>query len=168
MKKKHILFLLFSVLINTLYSQIVINEYSAANYESHLDNYGEYEDWIELYNTTSTDIDLNGWFLSDKTSNTNKWQFMSSYIISANSVGIIYCSGNDEVLGGFAHTNFKITQTTGNEVFILSDPSSIIIDSITVIPNLKSHSRGRDVNGGSSWSVFTSPTPNMNNTWSNA
>ena len=63
MKKKHILFLLFSVLINTLYSQIVINEYSAANYESHLDNYGEYEDWIELYNTTSTDIDLNGWFV---------------------------------------------------------------------------------------------------------
>ena len=27
--------------------QVLINEYSAANYDSFQDNYGEYEDWIE-------------------------------------------------------------------------------------------------------------------------
>jgi len=163
MKKKYLFLLIFSAVINHLCAQVVINEFSAANYESHMDNYGEYEDWIELYNTTNSDIDLNGWFLSDKISNPTKWQFSSSFIISANSVAIIYCSGNDEVLGGFAHTSFKITQTTGNEVFMLSDASSNIIDSVAVVPNLKSHSRGRDINGGGAWSVFTTPTPNTNN-----
>ena len=109
--KKHILLVLCLLFIKCLIGQVVINEYSASNYESHTDNYGEYEDWVELYNTTNSDIDLNGWFLSDKVSNTTKWVFPSSFIINANSVSIVYCSGNDELMGGVAHTNFKITQT---------------------------------------------------------
>ena len=154
-------FLLTAFLVN---SQVVINEYSASNFDSHLDNYGEYEDWVELYNTTNSDIDLNGWSLTDKPANLPKWSFTGSFIVSANSVAIIYCSGRDELVGGVAHTNFKITQTKAGEVFVLSDASGNIIDSARAIPAQKSHSRGRDVNGGSSWSVFTTATPNTSNT----
>ena len=154
-------FLLTAFLVN---SQVVINEYSASNFDSHLDNYGEYEDWVELYNTTNSDIDLNGWSLTDKPANLTKWSFTGSFIVSANSVAIIYCSGRDELVGGVAHTNFKITQTKAGEVFVLSDASGNIIDSARAIPAQKSHSRGRDVNGGSSWSVFTTATPNTSNT----
>ena len=154
-------FLLTAFLVN---SQVVINEYSASNFDSHLDNYGEYEDWVELYNTTNSDIDLNGWSLTDKPANLPKWSFTGSFIVSANSVAIIYCSGRDELVGGVAHTNFKITQTKAGEVFVLSDASGNIIDSARAIPAQKSHSRGRDVNGGSSWSVFTAATPNTSNT----
>ena len=154
-------FLLTAFLVN---SQVVINEYSASNFDSHLDNYGEYEDWVELYNTTNSDIDLNGWSLTDKPANLPKWSFTGSFIISANSVAIVYCSGRDELVGGVAHTNFKITQTKAGEVFVLSDASGNIIDSARAIPAQKSHSRGRDVNGGSSWSVFTTATPNTSNT----
>ena len=154
-------FLLSAFLVN---SQVVINEYSASNFDSHLDNYGEYEDWVELYNTTNSDIDLNGWSLTDKPANLAKWSFPGSFIVSANSVAIIYCSGRDELVGGVAHTNFKITQTKAGEVFVLSDASGNIIDSARAVPAQKSHSRGRDVNGGSSWSVFTNPTPNTSNT----
>ena len=154
-------FLLTAFLVN---SQVVINEYSASNFDSHLDNYGEYEDWVELYNTTNSDIDLNGWSLTDKPANLAKWSFTGSFIVSANSVAIIYCSGRDELVGGVAHTNFKITQTKAGEVFVLSDASGNIIDSARAIPAQKSHSRGRDINGGSSWSVFTAATPNTSNT----
>ena len=163
MLRKCLLFV-FVIFVNSLFAQIVINEFSASNFDSHQDNYGEYEDWVELYNTTNSDVDLNGWYLSDKTANPTKWQFLSSFIISANSVAIIYCSGLDEIVGGFAHTNFKITQTKFNEVFILSDATGSFIDSISVVPTQKSHSRGRDVNGSTGWSVFTSATPNANNT----
>ena len=154
------LFLLTAFLVN---SQVVINEYSASNFDSHLDNYGEYEDWVELYNTTNSDIDLNGWSLTDKPSNLSKWSFPGSFIVSANSVAIVYCSGLNELVGGVAHTNFKITQTKAGEVFVLSDASGNIVDSARAIPAQKSHSRGRDVNGGTTWSVFTSATPNTNN-----
>ena len=44
---------LFLVLFvcQSLVAQTLINEYSAANYSDYTDNYGDYEDWFELYNT---------------------------------------------------------------------------------------------------------------------
>ena len=155
------LFLCFA--LTSVNGQIVINEYSAANYNTFTDNYGEYEDWVEIYNPTTTAIDLNGWFLSDKPSNTTKWMVPSSFIVPAGGTEIIFCSGRDEIIGGIAHANFKITQTKGNEVFVLSDPFSVIQDSVRVLPNQKSHTRGRETNGSAVWSVFTLGSPNANN-----
>ena len=156
--------LLFSFFSFFTKSQIVINEYSAANYDTHTDNYGEYEDWVELYNTTGAAIDLAGWALSDKSTNPLKWIFPSSFIVPAGGVSIIYCSGRDEITVGNAHTNFKLTQTRGNEVLMLSDPGGVLQDSIRLIPNQNSHTRGRETNGAATWSVFTTGTPNANNT----
>ena len=127
--------------------QILINEYSAANYNTFADNYGEFEDWVELYNPTAAPIYINGWALTDKPNNPTKWIFPSSFIIPANSVALIYCSGRDELIGGNAHSNFKITQTKGNEVFMLSDAVGVFQDSIRVLPNQNSHSRGRETDG---------------------
>ena len=59
-------FLLISQLIN---SQILINEYSAANYSDFQDNFNEYEDWFEIFNAGSEPLDLNGYYLSDKSNN---------------------------------------------------------------------------------------------------
>ena len=164
MLKKSLLFIFLCFIHYNFFGQIVINEFSASNFDSHLDNYGEYEDWVELYNTSNTDVDINGWYLTDKSNNLTKWQFPSSFIVSANSVAIIYCSGLDEIVGGVAHSNFKITQTKFNEVFVLSDASGSVVDSISVVPTQNSHSRGRETNGSSIWSVFTTATPNANNT----
>ena len=152
--------LLFAIIFsNFLSAQIVINEYSAANFDSYQDNYGEYEDWIEIYNSSATAIDLNGYFLTDKVANPTKWQIPSSFTVPANGVAVIFCSGRDEVSGGAAHTNFKITQTKGNEVIMISDPSQVLLDSVTVRPNIKTHSRGRETDGSGTWSVFLTPTP---------
>jgi gliding motility-associated-like protein len=147
-----------------LNAQIVINEYTGANYDTYTDNYGQYEDWLELYNPTATDIDIAGWYLTDRSSNPTKWLVPSSFIVPANGVSIVYCSGKDEVAGGYAHSNFKITQTKGNEVLMITNPSNILQDSIRVYPNQNSHTRGRQMNGALNWSVFTSGTPAANNT----
>ena len=145
-------------------SQVLINEYSAANYAAYTDNYGEYEDWVELYNPTANPIDLNGWFLTDKTANPTKWSFTSSFIIPANGTVIVFCSGRDEVVGGNAHSNFKITQTKLNETLLLSDINMVFQDSVNVIPHQDSHSRGRETDGSTNWSVFANGgTPNSSN-----
>ena len=157
----YIIFVFFHILKAN--SQVVINEYSAANYDTHIDNYGEYEDWVELYNPTSAAIDISGWYLTDKPANPTKWMVPSSFIIPANEVAIIYCSGRDELLGSFAHSNFKITQTKGNEILMLSDAASNFQDSIRVLPNQNSHTRGRESNGASIWSVFVNGSPNSIN-----
>ena len=156
-------FIIICFCLFTANGQIVINEYSAANYNTSADNYGEFEDWVELYNTSATAIDINGWTITDKTNNPTKWMFPSSFIVPANGLVLIYCSGRDEITPAGIHTNFKITQTKGSEVFMLSDASGIFQDSVRVLPNQKSHTRGRETDGSSVWSVFTNGTPNANN-----
>ncbi|MBT6809334.1 MAG: hypothetical protein HOA52_07590, partial [Flavobacteriales bacterium] len=59
---KKLIFYIFIFITSASYSQLVINEYSAANYDSYQDNYGEYEDWVEIYNSTANPIDINGYF----------------------------------------------------------------------------------------------------------
>ena len=76
---------------------------------------------------------------------------------------LVYCSGRDEVVGSNAHSNFKITQTKGNEVFMLSDAGGILQDSIRVYANQNSHTRGRETDGTAIWSVFVNGTPNAPN-----
>ena len=55
------LFLSIISLLLTLYllnAQILINEYSCSNVSTITDNYGEYEDWIELYNNKANTVNL--------------------------------------------------------------------------------------------------------------
>ena len=71
---------------------------------------------LGFYNPSPNDVDLNGWFLTDKTNNPTKWMFPSSFVVPSLGTVIVYCSGRDEINANNAHSNFKITQTKGNEV----------------------------------------------------
>jgi len=155
------LILLFILLSLNIQSQILINEYSCSNRNILADNYGEYEDWIELYNTTSTPVNLAGYYLSDKTSNPAKWMFPGG-TVPANGFIVVFASGRDMITGGYIHTNFKLTQTN-NEPIILSNPSGVVIDDVTTEPALKNHSRGRVSDGSATWGIFTAPTPGASN-----
>jgi hypothetical protein len=47
-------------------------------------------DWIELHNTTNTEIDISGWFLSDNDSNLMKYQIANSTAIAAKGYIVFY------------------------------------------------------------------------------
>jgi len=148
---------------NKVSADVIINEFSAANFDNNPDNYGDYEDWVELYNTSNTAIDIGGYYLSDKTDNLTKWQFPAGFTIDANDFAIIFCSKRNETVGTL-HTNFKITQTRGSENIILSDPNGVIVDINEIEKaNARNHSWGRTTDGANTWSVFTAPTPNYSN-----
>ena len=158
-----VLLIAFTFIVFNSWSQVVINEYTAANYNNYQDNYNEYEDWVEFYNPTTGNIDLNGYFLSDKDNNLTKWQFTGSFIVPANGHAVVFFSGRDE-LTGEAHTNYKLHQTKGNEWIILTNPNGVTVeDSVWVKRCQANHSRGRDINGSNNWGVFDTPTPNANN-----
>ena len=144
----------------SLLAQVVINEYSAANYSDYTDNYSDYEDWFELFNSGDSPQELSGYFLSDKPNNLTKFQISNSLQLNVNSHIRIFASGRDEEIGSDIHTNFKIHQTKGNEWIILTAPDGIsIIDSLKVKPCLTNHSRGRQIDGQDSWGVFINPSP---------
>ncbi len=151
-------------LVNTAKSQVLINEFSCANQNIIADNFGEYEDWIELYNAGAAPIDLTGYYLSDSKNNPTKWPIPSG-ILNPGAFRLFFASGRNVVGGGFSHTSFKLTQTASEEV-VFSDPTGTIVDSITIRPNLLDHSTGRTTNGAVTWSIFNNPTPNAANTGS--
>ncbi|MCB0401824.1 MAG: CotH kinase family protein [Flavobacteriales bacterium] len=163
---KGILFLLLAFGGSSLFSQVVINEYSCANATSagDPDFFGEMEDWVELYNTSGTAINLNGYHLSDKAGNPTKFQIPGAINIPAGGYLMVYCSGRAQIAGGVEiHTNFKLTQTKYEKI-IFADPGGTILDSLTINPTQLLHSRGRTTNGAATWSLFTNSTPNASNT----
>src|SRR5262245_61961692 len=88
-------------------AQVVINEVSASNFARFADNFGDYEDWLELYNTTAAPVDVSGWYLSDDPANPTMWPIPAGTIIGANARQIFVCSGRDISGAGWFHTNFK-------------------------------------------------------------
>ncbi|HNW98628.1 MAG TPA: CotH kinase family protein [Bacteroidales bacterium] len=156
---------IFIISVFSLRSQVVINEYSCSNLNQFVDNNGEYEDWIELYNTSATAVNLAGYYLSDDSIENLKWKIPSGISIAANGFLRFWASGRDMVSGTNYHTNFKLTQTKNNNEFItLSNSSGVIIDQKEIKQRTQvGHSIGRSTNGALTWSVFTTPTPNASN-----
>ena len=143
-------------------AQIVINEYSSAT-STFLDDYSEESDWIELYNTSAAEVDLNGWHLSDNKENLAKWTF-PSVKIAANSYLLIMASGKNlttVAVGKYLHTNFNIS-SDGEAIFLANAAGAIVhqTDSVAVPCNA---SRGLSPNGGSNWVFFAQPTPGAAN-----
>jgi len=148
-------------------SQVFINEYSAANYSGIDFQTGPgtaYEDWIEFYNAGSSAVNLAGYYLTDKLTNLQKWQFPAGVTIPANGFLVVLASSENAFMNNYQNTNFKLTQTKGSEYIILSNTSGIIVDSIKLnYANQTNHSRGRTTNGAATWAVFDSPTLNAAN-----
>jgi len=82
------------LLCSALSAQIVINEGSNKNASTLLDEDGELNDWIELYNAGTEAIDLAGYSLTDDASNANQWVF-SNYILEPGQHLLLFLSGKN-------------------------------------------------------------------------
>lgn len=157
-----LILLITNILSFSIQAQVVINEYSCSNSTTISDNYGNYEDWIELYNSSGSAISIAGYYFSDKASNPTKWQVPAGVNVPANGFLKIWCSGKNEFLATNVHTNFKLTQTKPERI-IFSNTLGTILENYILNPTQNNHSRGRTTNGAATWSIFTTPTPGASN-----
>ena len=164
---KHITFVLvITYCINsTTFSQnILINEVVSSNLYSHFDQYGENNDWIELYNTTNNSIYLGSFFLSDDETDYTKWS-LPNINIPANSAIVFFASGKGSQYDSF-HTNFKLSSE--GEPLILSNQNGLPIDNI-IVPRLKTDiSYGRVSDGATDCGYFDVSTPGSTNSSSSS
>ena len=158
MKKLYFSLLLLLSFVFSLTAQIHINEYSASNLENFTDSFGKTEDWIELYNSSTSAVDIGGWHLSDKETKPEKWEIPMGTMIPANGHRVFLCSGRDQFVNGEYHTNFKLAQTKDNEIVLLSDASGTVVESFSMELTLVEHSRCRSTDGGTDWVVSTAPS----------
>ncbi len=164
--------LVTSLLYNSLaIGQLEISEYSASNLNGFLDSFAKTEDWIEIYNNSNETIDISGYGISDKETKPLKWRFPIGTTLGPNEYMHVWCSGRDLLANGIYHTNFKLTQTKGNEFVVISDPTGNIIESTAYQLTLTEHSRIK-ING--EWLISASPSPgngqqnNIYNAYTNA
>lgn len=106
---------------------VVINEVMSKNTSTATDSDGEYDDWIELFNLTSSTIDLSGYYLSDTKKDVSKWKFPSGTSIVPKGYLIIWAD-NDTLETGL-HATFKFS-ATGEEA-VLSNSQKTVIDKVT-------------------------------------
>jgi hypothetical protein len=87
---------------------ILITEFMAKNNEILIDQDREFHDWIELYNSSNTAIQLHGWHLTDRDSDLQQWTF-SDGVIEPNGYLLVYASGKDIHDSTASHTNFSLS-----------------------------------------------------------
>jgi hypothetical protein len=68
------LFFFFFSATNIFSQSVVINEFMSSNNSVFPDDEGQYYDWIEIYNSGNSILDLSSYYLSDDTTNIFKWQ----------------------------------------------------------------------------------------------
>lgn len=139
---------------------VVINEFLAVNQTGQTDENGQYEDWIELYNTTNGTLSLTGLYLTDDVLNATRYAFPSGTVIPAHSVRIIWADA-DSSTGSYLHCNFKLS--SGGETLWLSDGSTLMLDSITFGPQVADVSLGRCPDGTGAFAAQATPTFNALN-----
>ncbi|MBR5344554.1 MAG: lamin tail domain-containing protein [Clostridia bacterium] len=140
---------------------VIITEVMASNDSVKTVDDTTFTDWIEIRNTSNTEIDLSGYGLSDRIGRPRRWQFPNGTRLQAGACLVILCDGNTAVKDGRLHSSFKIRRG-GGETVCLSDPTGFILDRLVLseIPTNVSYGRTLMASG---LFYYDTPSPGQDN-----
>lgn len=144
----------------TVESAIVINEFVAKNVNGIVDEAGQNEDWIELYNDSATTVDVSGLHLSDDLSNSSKWEIPAGNTIPGFGTLLIWCDEDPE--DGPLHANFKLS-ASGEEIGLFDAEATGLINSLTFGIQIDDVATGRLFDADALWMTLAAPTPDASN-----
>ncbi len=113
-------------------SLLVINEVVSENQSAAKDPQGDFDDYIEIANTSDSEVDLSGKFLTDSKKNPRKWKFPKGIKIAAGGRLVIWADEDGKAEEGL-HANFKLAK--GGETIQLIDSDKAgnsILDEVKV------------------------------------
>jgi len=139
-------------------ASIVINEVLPKNTMYGSDQDGQFDDWIELYNLSSQNLDISGYYLTDSKKELTKWKFPDGTILKMNDYLIVWA--DKDTLQAGLHTNFKLS-AAGENVVLLT-PAQEVIDEVKFPLDSLELSYARIPNGTGSF-VWSTPTFNSVN-----
>lgn len=154
-RAQHEFYTITATISNPPAGDLVINEFMASNDVTAADQDDEYDDWIELYNNSSSAIDLEGYSLSDDAEDLTQWTFPEGTQIQANGYLIIWADDDEDQSG--LHANFKLS--AGGESIFLVNVKGEIVDEVSYVDQTTDVSYGRSPNGTGN---FQSMDPTFN------
>ncbi len=133
----------------------------ASNSTTLADEDGDYEDWIEIYNSGNEAINLEGIGLSDDYDTPFRWVFPDTTLQPGGFI-LVWASGkNRAVPGQPLHTNFSIS-AVGEEVLLTSWDGERI-DELQPTEIQTDISIGRYPDGTGNWVFYIEPSPGAAN-----
>lgn len=91
-----------------------LNEVQADNVSGPLDNAGQREPWVELYNPGTNVLNLGGFYLGDSYTNLARWAFPSNVTIAAEGYLVVWCDEQTNQSTSLApHANFRLPSGNG-------------------------------------------------------
>ena len=142
---------------------VCINEVSGAN-SIYMNDYFKRNDWVELYNNSSYEVDVEGMYLSDNPNNPKKWQItkgesQASTVIPAHGFLVVWCDKLDPVTQ--LHAPFKIDADGGHVV--LTEKNGAWQDLFTYTAHNGDETVCRYPDGGENVYVTNIPTIEKSN-----
>ena len=141
---------------------LYINEFMASNATTICDSFGSYSDWIELYNSTDTDMDISGFGISDNLAQPMKYRFPDGTKIAAKGYLVVFCSGNEGMQNGELHAPFGL-RSYGEDV-VIANRAGRIIDSYSFKNQETDVSVARIPDGAGELQPNSQPSPGYPNT----
>jgi hypothetical protein len=143
---------------------LFINEFMADNETTICDEFEEYDDWVEIYNSNAEAVNMEGLFLTDNPSIPDKWQF-PNVEIPANGFLLIWTDDDEEQ--GELHTNFRLN-TDGEFIGLYEIDGIISLDTLSYSAQEEDISFGRNPDGIDNWVFMDNPTPGSSNIFTSA
>ena len=104
--------------------QPVLNEFLASNDTGLRDEDGDRSDWIEIYNPSTSPLNLGGWRLTDEAADLSKW-VLPPQTLAAGEYAVVFASNKDRATAGQPlHTNFRLSAS--GEYLALVSPAGVI------------------------------------------
>ena len=153
---------------------VMISEFMAENDVTLYDDDCDRPDWIELFNSGTTVVNLLDWSLTDDATQLGKWKF-PAYDLQPGSYLVVFASQKNKTflparacrthpnsIASF-HTNFRLDP--GGEYLALVAPDGEVISDFgpTYPPQRRDVSYGRDSSSPGVVGYFTKPTPGAAN-----
>jgi len=143
-----------------------INEVMPSNATHSVDNHGEFEPWVELYNADTEAVDLGGYFLSNDGGHPAKWAIPTGTTVAAGDRILVWADGEtEETAPGFLHAGFRLNCISGCVVLArehLGD--AVVLDALAYDRIGANYSYGSYPEGDPrSRLVFHCPTPGQPN-----
>lgn len=141
---------------------LFINEFMASNDTQNTDEYGEYDDWVEIFNGGTTAVDLGGYFISDDHEIPVQISTDASDKTVIEPGGFIILWFDNTPEQGPLHIAYKLS-SSGDAIHLYGVDGVTKIDSYIFSPQITDVSEGRESDGDKNWIFFDLPTPGQPN-----
>lgn len=125
---------------------LFINEILASNNNNEVDNYGDYDDWFEIFNAGAESVDIGGLYLTDDLDNLTQYRIPENKPDSTTLFpgGFIVLWADKDLYQGILHVDFRLANK-GEVIGLVqvNGTDTILIDSLKFGAQTQDISYGR-------------------------